>query len=84
MAFDPECKPDSVAAGQRTMLTEPVGVFNLSEVRSRPAVDSVHEELFGFLAIFPRHQSPPLARSNIDRPPVDGQSNFTTISYEKR
>ena len=60
VTFDPEGEAERVAAGDRAVLAEAVGVFDFAEVRSRLAVDGVHEELFCFFAIFPRHCGPRL------------------------
>ena len=60
MAIDAEGEADGVAAGNRAVLAEAVGVFDFAQVGSRLAVDGVHEELFGFLAIFPSHCGPPV------------------------
>ena len=48
MAFDAKGEAHGVAAGDRAVLAEAVRVFDLAQVRSRLAVDGVHEELFVF------------------------------------
>jgi hypothetical protein len=43
VAIDPERKPHHVSTSDRPMLAEAVRIVNLAQVRSRLAVDGIHE-----------------------------------------
>ncbi len=60
MTPHPEGETHGVAADDRAVLAEAVGIVDLAQVRPRLAVDGVHEELLGLLAILPSHGCPPL------------------------